>query len=361
MHKNQILSRVTVRVWKRQGLVPSEKKGIVGHASLQTYGEDGFYASLWPLFGGEGEVELAKYGWAKLNTLDQDKEEESIGRSNSENYYFEEIDLYTLDVQSIKEKFKSLKPKMIPSIILVKKEDNVLKFINDIKDNNAIIVCLNNNIKIYYKTIGENINEKQIVINSKKLRYLEKKITCDDSFVLNEFMDDDDCDCQVIYKEIVTSILNQCRGPESLKTPEKGYHFLSERGIFNQGFYSCNGLVELLLQAGKINDLVPSYNNYSSIAKHASLGGIGGTFGGALLGAIATVATGGVAAPILFSAMAIGAGFGGLGGATGMVLANQTDNVEGKSICSTPHGVLELVRHAKKAEENKRKKKIMNF
>lgn len=108
MPKEQLIksnqNRITIRVWSSSKFDVLGSKRI-GHVSLQTYGEDGIYASFWP-----GMPTSLFFNWRKITgvrisnfaTLEQD-----INTEGSESDII--VDLYSLDVKKINDHFKKFK------------------------------------------------------------------------------------------------------------------------------------------------------------------------------------------------------------------------------------------------------------
>lgn len=95
-------NRVTIRIWYRSKLTINSTKRV-GHVSLQTYGENGIYASLWPaipssLFSRQGvaPLPLDKMSYEKDKAL-EGGEPDII------------VDLYTLDVNKINYVYNKIK------------------------------------------------------------------------------------------------------------------------------------------------------------------------------------------------------------------------------------------------------------
>ena len=388
--------KVTVRVWKgreRWGWKwrwPYEK--TFGHASIEVddhvdnlgVKRDGFYASLWPYQGssarqqtyesrtqipndngtfspGMGCERREVSNWcglpAKMHTL----EEDDYKYGEPEEELFTKVDLYHLNLENMKKKYESLCCILWPNVIVLDKEEEVSDYKERINEGSiAIFHKKDNDFVVYYKTNQSNCHRKEIDIK-------EIDIKKDDGLGIQQgeyqfyIYDKDDKEKQGIKQDekkmcekVIKAIKEKCESEEAYFR-SSGYWFFSQRGPCGKNFYSCNGFVEQLLQAGGISSIVESYNDITYNVTHSlyeSSVAIGVAIGAAAISTLlfrqARTLSPGV---LLFS--------GALGGIVGF-RDNQLDNITGKNMVSTPEQTLALVIREKEKEIETDRKQILS-
>lgn len=312
-------NRVTIKIWKRDTLLPfitMFPANSCGHVSLKTYGDDGFYASLWP----DDEDK---------NSSKKNKKTESLGKDKKKQFFFG-----------------------VPSKNNTEEKDEFDEGIHLDMNYNELISKYPG-IKIE-KPDDCNFIVEHGLKNRKKLKKKEEEgetIKVDNETVVTKIEGKDKYRITKTRKPIEVNLYSldvkkiKKAYQEYIKNPNKKWCGLGS-SIFQGNTQNCCGFVAYLLEAGGIEKLVTTYKNpLTSFLSYFGGGAISGA-GAMALGTILTIGTGGAALPVI-------AGIGAIGGGVIGLAVNQTDIVEGCKVAITPDGIGTLVKIAEAKEKEK--------